>query len=95
MAFATVPAGDYLLESGAPVGRFASSETGERAFCARCGTPLFMQDRAEPATLDFSLATLDSPDAIAPGFHIYYASRIAWADAADDLPRFAGARKDG
>jgi hypothetical protein len=41
----------------------------------------------EPETLDFSVATLDDPDAVAPGFHIFWASRIAWAEPADTLPR--------
>lgn len=95
MAFATVPIGDFVFEQGAElVGTVASSDTGERRFCTRCGTPLLMQEKDQPGTVDFSLATLDAPDGIVPGFHIFYASRIAWADAGDDMPRYEKFRRD-
>ncbi|MET0308211.1 MAG: GFA family protein [Sphingomonas sp.] len=88
MAFATVAASDFLFEKGADLVRtIASSDTGERRFCGRCGTPFLMQDKAQPETIDFSIATLDDPDRVVPGFHIFYGSRIAWAEAADDTPR--------
>jgi len=45
-------------------------------------------------TLDFSIATLDDPDRVAPGFHIFYADHIAWAPAADTLPRHERFRPD-
>jgi hypothetical protein len=96
MAFASVPVADFTFTAGEDaVGRFASSETGHRLFCARCGTPLLMQDNEGATTLDFSLATLDEPDRIAPGFHIFYASRIGWAQAADSLPRHDRGRSEG
>jgi hypothetical protein len=46
-----------------------------------------MRVNHQPETVDFSIPTLDAPDRVVPGFHIFYASRIAWALAADDLPR--------
>ncbi len=96
MAFASVPVADFAFIAGEnAIGRFASSETGHRLFCARCGTPLLMQDNDNATTLDFSLATLDQPDRIVPGFHIYYASHIGWAPAADDRPRYDRGRSEG
>ncbi len=93
MAFATVPTGDFIFEKGSElVGSVASSDTGERRFCTRCGTPFLMQEKDQPETVDFSLATLDEPDRIVPGFHIFYASRIAWAEAGDDRPRHDASR---
>lgn len=94
MAFATVPTADFVVTAGAAlIGRFASSARGHRRFCTRCGTPLLMQADEAPATIDVAIATLDAPDAIIPGFHIFYASRIAWAPAADtQLPRHDRAR---
>ena len=89
MAFASVPVADYVVEQGARViASIKSSEFGHRKFCRTCGTPLLMEDDDQPVTIDFSLATLDDPGAVAPEFHIFYASRIAWAKAADDLPRY-------
>lgn len=95
MAFASVPAEDFAFERGeALVGRFESSDFGHRAFCTRCGTPLYMRVNHQPETIDFSVATLDDPDSVAPGYHIFTASRIAWFDTTDDLPRHEGFRPD-
>lgn len=95
MAFATVAYGDYEVVQGAEaVKRFASSSFGWRMFCGQCGTPLAVHVEHQPDTLDFSIATLDRPDAIRPGFHIFYASRIPWAEAGDDLPRHDRFRPD-
>jgi len=96
MAFASVPVGDFLFTAGEDaVGRFASSDSGHRLFCAKCGTPLLMRDNDAPATVDFSLATLDEPERCTPGFHIFYASHIDWAPTADDLPRYPRTRREG
>jgi len=95
MAFATVPVGDYLYDQGEElVAHFASSSFGQRRFCSRCGTPLYVHVEHQSDTIDFSIATLDEPDAVAPGFHIFYASRIAWAPAGDTLPRHDRFRPD-
>jgi hypothetical protein len=88
MVFATVPVEDFqIIQGREAVGRFASSDFGQRSFCTCCGTPLFVQVAHQADTVDFSVATLDEPERVAPGFHIFYASRIAWAPAADELPR--------
>ena len=51
-----------------------------------------MIEHDAPESVDFSVVTLDHPEAVEPGFHIFYASRIAWANAADDCPRYARRR---
>ena len=91
MAFASVAAGDYVIEPG-EAATIKSSDFGHRGFCRDCGTPLYMRADHQPETVDFSLATLDEPDAVAPGYHIFYASRIAWAEAGDDLPQYPRGR---
>ena len=91
--FASVPAEDLVFTQGADAIRtIASSSFGRRTFCSACGTPLLMEVDDQPGTVDFTVATLDEPDAVAPGFHIFYASRIAWSKAADPLPRHDGFR---
>ncbi len=95
MVFATVPFDHFRFLCGADKARrFQSSDTGHRLFCGECGTPLLMQLDDQPEGVDFSVATLDAPDAVAPGFHIFHASRIAWFETADSLPRHAGGRSD-
>lgn len=95
MAFATVPFADYdVIEGREQVKRFSSSDFGWRIFCGECGTPLAMHVKHQPDTIDFSLATLDDPARAAPGFHIFYASRIPWAGVSDNLPRHDAFRPD-
>jgi hypothetical protein len=88
MAFATVPFEDYVVEQGQDrVGKVTSSAFGYRCFCQDCGTPLYVHVEHQADTLDFSLATLDDPEPVRPGFHIFYGSHISWAEPGDDLPR--------
>jgi hypothetical protein len=65
---------------------YQSSPQVERLFCPRCGTQLALRD--EPDFLDVTLASLDDPEAVRPGYHIWTTSRISWFDIADDLPRY-------
>jgi hypothetical protein len=95
MVFATVPVGDLVWTRGAEkVRTFASSSFGHRAFCGECGTPLWMKVDHQPETLDFSVTTLDAPERVKPGFHIFWGSRIGWAEPADAPPRYDKFRAD-
>ena len=95
MVFASVAAGDMIFTAGEEkVKRFASSDFGFRRFCGDCGTPLSMEVNHQPETVDFSVATLDEPDRVAPGFHIFWGSRIGWFEPGDALPRHEKFRRD-
>ena len=89
MVFATVPFKDYRFEGGEEVVRtVASSSFGYRAFCGECGTPLFTRVNHQPDTIDFSVATLDAPGCMRPGFHIFWSSRLPWLKIDDGLPKY-------
>jgi hypothetical protein len=95
MVFATVRAGDFIFSEGAEkVRTFKSSHFGSRRFCGECGTSFTMEVDHQPETVDFTLASLDDPGAVAPGFHIFWSSKVAWFDPGDDLPRHARFRPD-
>lgn len=95
MAFASVPPDDFdFTEGAALVKRFASTSFGHREYCGACGTPLTIRVEFQPDTIDFTIATLDEPDAVPPGFHIFRASKVAWFDTADNLPRHDRFRPD-
>jgi hypothetical protein len=95
MVFASVPKSDFVWTEGADkVKSIASSGFGHREFCGECGTPLLMKVDHQPETVDFSVATLDDPEAIAPGFHIFWGSRIGWFEPKDDLRRHRKFRPD-
>ena len=89
MAFATVADGGWAVISGADkVRRRRSSGFAVRLSCETCGTPLAIDYDIQPETFDFSVATLDDPGIISPGFHIFWSSKVAWFDPSDDLPKF-------
>lgn len=95
LVFTTVPAGDFVVaEGGEALGETRLTEFGVRQFCTRCGTLLTIAVEFQPETIDVAVATLDDPSAVKPGFHIFYASRIPWAEAGDSLPRHDGFRPD-
>ena len=95
MVFASVPEGDFVWTRGADrVRRFKSSSFGHREYCGDCGTPFSMKVDHQPETVDFSVATLDEPERVAPDFHIFDVSRIPWFETKDALPRHARFRKD-
>jgi len=95
LVFSTVPADDFVVEQGADrIGLVRSSDFGRRQFCTACGTPLTMKVDHQPETIDFTVATLDHPEDMVPGFHIFHQEAIGWAETADGLPRYAGFRPD-
>jgi hypothetical protein len=95
MVFASVAEGHYVFTSGEEfVRRASSSSFGHRAFCGQCGTPLYMKVDHQPETVDFSVATLDEPGRVRPGFHIFWSSRVPWLQLDDDLPKFDRFRPD-
>ena len=95
MAFASVPVSDYRFIAGEEsVRTVRSSSFGHRGACGRCGTPLYMRVDHQPETVDFSIATLDDPSSVSPGFHIFWASRLPWFPDGDGLPRHERFRPD-
>jgi hypothetical protein len=88
MALASVPVGDFAWAKGGDEVRWLqSSSFGRRAFCETCGTPLQVRVTHQPETVDFPVATLDDPNAVPPGFHIFWGSKVAWFNPGDDLPK--------
>jgi hypothetical protein len=91
LAFARVPLADFVLTNGSPATR-RSSSFGERWFCRDCGSQIAMRVDHQPDDIDFTVATLDEPDAVHPIFHIWHASHIPWFETGDNLPRYAESR---
>jgi len=94
-AFAGVKRGDWVATSGADsIRMIQSSSFGQRFFCGKCGTPLYVTVDHQPETLDFSVVTLDDPEAVPPEYHIFWSSKIGWFNLDDDLPRHERFRPD-
>jgi hypothetical protein len=95
VVFTTVPTADFDLVQGAEALRiWRSTSFGERTFCQLCGSLLTIRVDYQPDTIDLTVATLDQPDLVPPGFHIFCQDAIAWATIDDGLPRHARLRPD-
>ncbi|MFL6773894.1 MAG: GFA family protein, partial [Sphingomicrobium sp.] len=70
------------------IGTFRSSSFGHRQFCTKCGTCLTIHVEYQPDWIDVAATTLDQPDAVAPGFHIFWGSKVSWFNPGDGLPRY-------
>ena len=88
LPFASVATEDHSWTQGEDnIEWLKSSSFGHRAFCRRCGTPLMVRVDHQPETIDFPILTLDEPEMIRPGFHIFWASRVSWFEPGDYLPK--------
>ena len=67
--------------------RWASSERLHRLSCTRCGTPVFAEPQDGP-WIAVSLPTLDEPEALRPGSHIWVSAKRDWVRIDDGLPQY-------
>ncbi len=67
-----------------------SSPGVRRAFCARCGTPLFYVDERLSGELYFTVGVFNNPEGFPPQRHAWVTRQLPWLRVADDLPRHEG-----
>jgi hypothetical protein len=79
---------------GSPT-RNASSPGVELLFCSQCGTQLTWHGSDASGEIDFTLCSLDDPDAIAPADHTFASQQVRWLHLADTLPRYTRTRSEG
>lgn len=72
---------------------YASSETGRRGFCRRCGSALIF-DAADGPFIYPNAGSLDDATGLELRSHIHVASKGAYYEIDDGLPQFAGDRDD-
>lgn len=67
---------------------YESSPGKKRAFCKRCGSPLYSRRDREPRLLRLRMGSIDTPVEATPVAHIYVSDLPPWAELDDDLPRY-------
>jgi len=91
-AFATalpIKADAFTLLSGEDLLRhFESSPGKERAFCGRCGSPIYSRRASRPVALRIRAGLIDQPLPVRPAFHQHVASKANWWNIADDIKQF-------
>ena len=80
----------FALTSGAElVTEYESSPGKYRAFCRRCGSPVYSRRDSEPELRRIRLGTLDADPERRPLAHVWVGSKAPWHEITDSLPQFA------
>ncbi len=83
----TFPSGALTWTKGTPAS-LKSTPPATRYFCGACGSHMvFIVDGAKE--LDVTVGSLDRPDAVKPGYHIFADTRMPWLKMTDGLPEHA------
>ena len=69
---------------------YESSPGKFRAFCSRCGSPLYSRRSDDPESFRIRLGTLDGDPGRRPLSHFWVGSKAVWHEIADTLPQFEG-----
>lgn len=93
---APVPRSAFRLVAGEElVASYESSAGKHRAFCSRCGSPVFSRRDDDPETLRIRLGTVDGDPGVRPAVHGWTSDKAPWERLPDDgLPRFATGSPD-
>ena len=84
-----VPTEKYTLLSGADViTEYESSPNYQRAFCSRCGSPVYAKKGDDPDKIRIRLGTLDQNAKATPISHAWTSEKPAWHNIEGYLKRF-------
>ncbi len=85
-----VERGQFQLVRGRELVREFESSAGKwRAFCSRCGSPLYAYLSASPDALRIRLGSLDSPLHRRAKAHTWVSDKADWDAIQGDLPQFS------
>ena len=80
---------DFRLTSGAELIREYESSPGTlRAFCSRCGSPIYKRSPAKPDVVRVRLGSLAEDPGVRARVHVYVADKAPWYEITDALPQF-------
>jgi hypothetical protein len=80
----------FTLRSGQELVREYESSPGKyRAFCGRCGSPLYSRRESEPEVRRIRLGTLDGDPERRPLAHFWVSTKAPWYEITDSLPQYA------
>src|SRR5262245_49063028 len=79
--FELVAGRDLVIEYESSPGKF-------RAFCGRCGSPVYSRRDTEPDIRRLRLGTLDSDPERRPLGHVWVSSNAPWYTLADAQPQY-------
>ena|ERR1700730_11660133 len=86
---ASVRTEEFRIVTGCElIKEYESSAGNLRAFCSRCGSPLYGTEAEVPSIRRVRLGTLDNAEGAKSVAHIWTGSKSDWFDITDHLERF-------
>jgi hypothetical protein len=80
---------EFRFTSGAELIReFESSPDTFRAFCSRCGSPIYKRSNAKPEVIRIRLGSLDEDPGLRARVHVFAGDKAPWYEITDALPQF-------
>ena len=70
------------------ISEYESSPEKFRAFCGRCGSPLYSRTLGDPEIRRIRLGTLDTDPERRPLAHVFVTSKAPWYEIEDSLPQY-------
>jgi hypothetical protein len=90
-ANADAKASEFRLTEGRELVREYESSPGNfRAFCGRCGSPVYKRVEARPEVVRVRLGLLVEDPGVRPRAHVFVADKAPWYEITDSLPQFEG-----
>lgn len=89
---ANIPVAESALhvDSGRDLmNEFESTPGKKRAFCRRCGSPVYSRRDNLPGVLRIRAGLINEPLPVRPAFHAYVASKANWYEIHDSVPQHA------
>jgi hypothetical protein len=81
-----------LAVTGQPTNYERAADSGNvvsRAFCGRCGSPLYSTNSASPDVVFLRASSLDDPEQFAPGMIVFASRAPSWAPLDPKLSTFS------
>nr|WP_319513853.1 GFA family protein [uncultured Cohaesibacter sp.] len=66
---------------------YESSKGNIRAFCPKCGSPIFYKSDRYPNEVHFYASLLDDPEAVTPTSHSHFEEKLSWMHISDNLKK--------
>ena len=67
------------------VQKYSASESAQKYFCGRCGTPMFNLNEQYAGVCMIFLGTLEQAQYLVPKINVWCQSKLAWVDAVEDI----------
>ena len=78
----------HFIQGADLLSAYESSPGKQRAFCGRCGSPVYSRREALPGVLRLRAGLIDEPLTVGIAWHAHTGSKCGWWTIEGDAPRY-------